>query len=152
MLVCLVGMSCPGPSWAQDPRLAGLRDVTWTQVSVGTFPNRDPAAPCLLDHGALEHRAAEALRSAGLQVLTATEALERHRRNGEAIDRALDAQRRGERLPGPDSDEVRQRRVSIEFMKNLPGLRLQFVTAPVAGAGGLGCALAVSASFRVFPA
>ncbi|MBX9702033.1 MAG: hypothetical protein K2X74_21540 [Acetobacteraceae bacterium] len=143
----------PGASVArfQEPRFAGLRDVAATGVNIATFPNPDPSAACILDREPLETRMVDMVRAAGLQTLSIAERLRRNRENGEAIRRALDAQRRGERLSAMNPEEARQRDASIAFMRTLPGLLVLFTTTAVGQGPEAICVLSTFAMFRVYP-
>lgn len=151
VLAALLPTSASAQARFQEPQFAGLRDITATSVTVSTFPNPDPAAPCILDRAPLERRAVEMLRGAGFQALTIDERLQRNRENGEAIRRVLEAQRRGERLSAMDPEEARQRNASIAFMRTLPGLLVLFTTTAVGQGRDVTCVLTEFATFRAFP-
>ena len=150
MFVSFVILPAASVGQTLERRHEALRDITTTRIIVGTFPNRDPTVPCFLDAAALERQAVETLRAAGLRTMTFAEWMAQSRRDGESLARDLEAQRRGERL-SLDSEEMRRRAASIDFLKGLPWLQILLATTPVTTGGDQACALATTGSFAVFP-
>jgi hypothetical protein len=130
---------------------AGLRGITNLQLTIGLPPTSH--ADCSIDHRNLERVGIELFAQAGLQAITADEALQRSHAVGEHLRRNFEAIRSGQRLQPTASEAAAERRSSLLSMRNLPGMMILFATDRlILPNGETICSLAVSADFAAPPA
>jgi hypothetical protein len=132
-----------------EPRLERLVGIDSVSLAIIPFPGPTMDASCKVAEAPLEQRGLEMLRAAGLRGFGRADEAAITRRNGELMQRGMQALREGRAPAGPNSEEGRLRHEGIEFINNLPLMAVTIATSLVEVGGERVCALTAHAVLTV---